>query len=982
MVAITRNSSGSSERRAGRLAKSGKHRSNNLINNKDQISKHCIKNCKVVLEKIDISTLHEKLVNVSTSSKRLCRSDCKACPQLITSSIFYSTVTGRSYSLINHSGEDINCKSQNFIYLITCRSCFCQYVGETCIPLNKRLNIHRTATSGCEVFIEHFSTCCKGKSFTIQVIEIFEGDGYKNGIIDAEMRAVRKEREDFWMKTLRTVYPYGLNDQVKGKSSTDSIGSLFFPLSRYANRPNKRSRNKKSPLTHTKSPQDIFDEIWQLLRRPNQQTANLIRTKLTTLTTKSLKSIWNLTRYNDNFHNDNFIRWQDYILDIIDTKIYKPPICKEKRSPAVFTLHIKYVNKGLDFIKIRSIIKSDDVTSLLPNCFSEDEKVPSVLHKLEPTIRNKIFNYRQTVDAIDRNDLQTYGTGIKECSCSDSPFIDNHHQHVLTGDLRIVNNNKLRKLFMKGPNFREPKQINFNNCFTEIETALDFCMEKMASRKKLNDLDLLPWKNMICNKVKSKIDSMKGKIKCPYVKPILNNTEVKAHLEELHSKYVIVPIDKAANNISIICKKFYIEVLLKEVGVLGSPNSTYALVTDKTASQVIEENVEYSERQGFKIEEDREKSLPIIYWTPKFHKTPIAPRCIVASKLCSTKQVAQGVSSCFKVILSQLENFYHKNQFYCHFKKFWVIKNSSKVISDLDKINRRKNAKCISTFDFATLYTKIPHDQLIEALYEAIDFAFKGGKKKYLAFSGKYAFWTNKNGSQHFSQSSLKVAVKHLITGCYFLVGNMLFIQTIGMPMGIDPAPFWANIYLYSYESKYINNLVKDNSSKENKILARKYHATHRFIDDLLALNDGGHFGKSHKNIYSKEMQLKKEHSGIHATYMELDISILNKIFVYKLFDKRDGFPFSIVKMPYLSSNIPYNIFYNTISSEILRIARCSLLYPDFLEKSKELCSRMKHQGAEIIFSKTSLLRFINNHSETFSRYNVPFQTIVDSCYD
>ena len=102
----------------------------------------------------------------------------------------------------------------------------------------------------------------------------------------------------------------------------------------------------------------------------------------------------------------------------------------------------------------------------------------------------------------------------------------------------------------------------------------------------------------------------------------------------------------------------------------------------------------------------------------------------------------------------------------------------------------------------------------------------------------------------------------------------MLFIRTIGMPMGIDPAPFLGKYLLYSYESRYINGLTKNNSSKENNILARKYHATHRFIDDLLALNDGGHFGKSHKNIYSKEMQLKKENSGTDATYLELDISI------------------------------------------------------------------------------------------------------------
>lgn len=63
------------------------------------------------------------------------------------------------------------------------------------------------------------------------------------------------------------------------------------------------------------------------------------------------------------------------------------------------------------------------------------------------------------------------------------------------------------------------------------------------------------------------------------------------------------------------------------------------------------------------------------------------------------------------------------------------------------------------------------------------------------------------------------------------------------MPMGIDPAPVWANIYLYNYESKYVTELVKSNSTA-NKIIARKFHATHRFIDDLCALNDGGEFGR------------------------------------------------------------------------------------------------------------------------------------------
>ena len=78
----------------------------------------------------------------------------------------------------------------------------------------------------------------------------------------------------------------------------------------------------------------------------------------------------------------------------------------------------------------------------------------------------------------------------------------------------------------------------------------------------------------------------------------------------------------------------------------------------------------------------------------------------------------------------------------------------------------------------------------------------------------------------------------------------------------------------------------------------------------------------------------------------------------------------------------PYNIIYNIILSEIFRIARCSLLYADFLYRAKELCLRMKNQGADIIFGKASLLRFLVKHSTTFKKFNVSFQLIVEACYD
>ena len=126
----------------------------------------------------------------------------------------------------------------------------------------------------------------------------------------------------------------------------------------------------------------------------------------------------------------------------------------------------------------------------------------------------------------------------------------------------------------------------------------------------------------------------------------------------------------------------------------------------------------------------------------------------------------------------------------------------------------------------------------------------------------------------------------------------MVYLWELTQPL------FWANLFLYAYEVKYISDLIVS-----DKVKARHFHSTNRFIDDLCTLNDGGEFGRVYKDIYPSELELKVEHSGSHATCLNLDIDMREGIFVYKLFDKRDAFPFSIVRMPYVSSNIPESIF-------------------------------------------------------------------------
>ena len=79
----------------------------------------------------------------------------------------------------------------------------------------------------------------------------------------------------------------------------------------------------------------------------------------------------------------------------------------------------------------------------------------------------------------------------------------------------------------------------------------------------------------------------------------------------------------------------------------------------------------------------------------------------------------------------------------------------------------------------------------------------------------------------------------------FFQFGNLVLLQIVGIPMGIDPAPLWANFYFYYYEKKHVMSLMSSDPPK-----ARKFKYASRFIDDQGNLNDDGEFGAACQSIY------------------------------------------------------------------------------------------------------------------------------------
>ena len=464
------------------------------------------------------------------------------------------------------------------------------------------------------------------------------------------------------------------------------------------------------------------------------------------------------------------------------------------------------------------------------------------------------------------------------------------------------------------------------------------------------------------------IEKLKKKTKIRRTKSVLKDPDVQAYLASFHRKFVIVTIDKASKNFAFVCKKFYVSKLIAEI----SGNNTY-LQSDKDLDAIVKDNEDMCKKFGLALSE-KFKTLPLMYWTPKMHKNPIGCRFIVASKICSSKPLTEVVSRVFKVIYQHVESFHKKSRFFSGFSKFWVVENSSPVLEHLNRINAKRKAKRISTFDFATLYTTFLHDLLVDVLTSIINFVFDGSCRNRLGFSACTEYWTTTGkDDRFFTNTSLADCVAFLIKNCYFKVGNKILRQNIGIPMGIDPAPFWANLFLYHYENIFVQKLVSSGSPR-----AYNFHSTSRFIDDLCALNDKDEFFKSYENdIYPKELKLKVEHHGTHATFLDLDITVENDIFRYKLFDKRDAFPFFIVRMPQKDSNIPVKIFESSIYSEILRISRCTLYLEDVVPRITELFARMKNQGAKLSSLKKQVKKCFDRFPDAFIKFGKSFEEFL-----
>ena len=155
---------------------------------------------------------------------------------------------------------------------------------------------------------------------------------------------------------------------------------------------------------------------------------------------------------------------------------------------------------------------------------------------------------------------------------------------------------------------------------------------------------------------------------------------MKQGIQEFHRKYVLIPADKATNNIVVVCRLHYINTLKQEL------NGTKAYEETSTDQKTVVNNHSIDLPYKFAVNvKDRQDNLPTMYWLPKLYKRQYKARFITANfSTFTTTELSKLLTSCLTAVKSRIFKYYETVYERSRENIFWSIKNSGEVLRKLN----------------------------------------------------------------------------------------------------------------------------------------------------------------------------------------------------------------------------------------------------------------------------------------------------------
>ena len=343
-----------------------------------------------------------------------------------------------------------------------------------------------------------------------------------------------------------------------------------------------------------------------------------------------------------------------------------------------------------------SIFQDRSVASSVPDCFQNSEP-PIICYKYNKPIRHTIFNFNKLVSGLG---MRASAPGSWDCR--GSGFVCPSASRVVAGNLKTVPDSGVRHVVSKGPKYRLSSQVDFNRCREEVSSALGGFGGRLCKRESVGCGAMKEWGlGMFCI-----VDGRVGFCsRCAGLlppKPKSSFGHLRRGVQEFHRKCVLVPADRAAGSVVVVCRLHCIGALGRELNGTGACGETFMGEKSVVYSHLNEIPEKFAVDVG-----ERQDRLPTMYWLPKLHKRPYRAVFVANSSSCTTAELSKLLTSCLTAIkagvIKYCETVYERSRK----NMFWPIKNSGEVLGGLKGMGYQ--AAGLSTCGFSALCAPSPH---------------------------------------------------------------------------------------------------------------------------------------------------------------------------------------------------------------------------------------------------------------------------------
>jgi hypothetical protein len=550
--------------------------------------------------------------------------------------------------------------------------------------------------------------------------------------------------------------------------------------------------------------------------------------------------------------------------------------------------------------------------------------------------------------------------------------------HLCTVDYSLVDNVRLRTALQYGAKFRT--EGNQNDILKSINEGLQgYCEWWVKSHRATENTkaQLYQWRDLIIEKCSRNLVRA-GINECA------DRCTDRQALSKLHDVAVILPVDKTAQNLAICCQRWYAARIRAEL----LHSSTYEVVSE-TSETIFARHELFNKDHKFV----HANVFPYLYGAWKEHKRSF--RWIAGTSMASSEQhpnvpvsvgdilsqprphimhcptnsitgASKRLSALLGTVITSLQTKSDVEQDRTGYRHCWITRIVDDVATCLRVNVLQFKDRQPRTYDFTTMYTKLPHAQLkhnvMMAVQEAFDYEntlVRGDRTDFdpdvvlkWSFESHQMYWAPRRATiECYDIKDVRSLLDFVVDNVYLQNGTVLRRQVIGIPMGSNCSPELANLYCYVPERAHVQHLQASNAP------GLRHRFTFRFIDDILTFDDN----LPSATDYGLEFVETTEKDG-QVNFLGMKLGWSNGQWRMGIADKQQKLSFPVIRYPSSRSNIPVHQPGGVMIGQLVRYSIFCNYSESFQTAVSSLTQRLFIRGHSPKLLKSNWAKFLAKH--------------------